>query len=637
MAQNQIKVKAIKILNTRIRQTEAINTPPATDSANTSDRKSAGGDKKRRSIAKSPAALLIKPFLLENRSKILMGLLSLIVTDVLQLIIPRIIKRAVDDLTAFKADLGQLLSYALYMVAIALFIGVFRYIWRRCLLGTSRRVEEGLRNNLFNHLQSLSAAYFDRAKTGDLMAHATNDIQQIRMAVGMGMVALNDAIVLGLAAIGFMAYINVKLTAFVLIPMPLIVISTRFFSKKMHTRYQDVQAAFAALTEVIRERFAGIRIIKAHHRKSQEASKINDVSREYVNKNIGLVKIIGVFFPIMLLFSNLSLAIVLYLGGRQTILQIITPGDFVAFISYLGLLTWPMMALGWVTNLIQRGRASLDRISKILSAVPAISDKPDARSLTSVEGRIAFENVSFNYASTKDVQGGDSLIDINLSIEPGQVLGIVGPPGSGKSTLISLIPRLYDPRCGRILLDGKDIRTLKLDDLRSNIALIPQEPFLFAGSIRDNISFGDEDITENQIEKAVKAAALFDTINSFPNGLDTVVGEKGIILSGGQKQRIALARCLLKDARVLILDDPISQVDPDTGTTIINSLKKLSGLRTIVIVSHRISALKHADRIITLDQGHMIESGNHRQLIDANNYYARTFRLQEIEEELDAA
>ena len=579
----------------------------------------------------------IKPYFVENRAKILAGLLSLIIVDVLQLIIPRIIKLAVDGLTAFEIDTWRLLSYALYLVGLALLIGFFRYIWRRCLLGTSRRVEEGLRNTLFNHLQNLSASYFDDVKTGDLMAHATNDIQQIRMATGMGMVALNDAIVLGLAAIGFMAYINIKLTAFVLIPMPLIVISTRIFSKKMHRRYQGVQAAFSELTEVIRERFAGIRIIKAHHRQTEEALRVETASRDYINKNISLVKILGSFFPMMLLFSNLSLAIVLYLGGRQTILQTITPGDFVAFISYLGLLTWPMMALGWVTNLIQRGRASLDRINKILQTVPEIRDRHDARELKRIDGHIIFKNVFFSYASKGDAAGAATLSDINLSIEPGQVLGIIGPPGSGKSTLIGLLTRLYDIQAGKILLDGNDIRTVKISDLRSHTAFIPQEPFLFSGTIRDNITFGHPDITDERLEKAVKDAALYETINNFPDGYDTVVGEKGIILSGGQKQRIALARCLLKDAGILIFDDPISQVDLETGTAIINTIRKMAGQKTIIIVSHRLSAVSYADRIITLDLGRITECGTHRQLMESNQYYAKTFHLQEIEEDLNAA
>ncbi|MCK5420498.1 MAG: ABC transporter ATP-binding protein, partial [Desulfobacterales bacterium] len=302
--------------------------------------------------------VLIKPYFKENRRKISIGLLSLIIVDLLQLFIPRIIKWTVDGLTALHIDLRQLLVYGIYMAVIAVFMGAFRYVWRRCLLGTSRRVEEGLRNRLFGHIQILSASYFDRTQTGDLMAHATNDIQQIRMATGMGMVAINDAIVLGAASIGFMLYINVTLTLFVLIPMPLITISARFFSKKMHHRYLSVQAAFSDLTEIIRERFAGIRIIKAHNRKEKEAARVKAVSKEFIKENLGLVKIVGSFFPMMLLFTNLSLAIVLYLGGRQTIALTISPGDFVAFISYLGILTWPMMALGWVTNLIQRGRAS---------------------------------------------------------------------------------------------------------------------------------------------------------------------------------------------------------------------------------------------------------------------------------------
>ncbi len=579
---------------------------------------------------------LIKPYFIENRFSILIGLLCLITVDILQLFIPRIIKRVVDDLTALQIEGRQLLMYALYMTAIAVCIGVFRYVWRRCLLGTSRRVEEGLRNRLFNHLQGLSAAYFDGVRTGDLMAHATNDIQQIRMATGMGMVALNDAVVLGLAAIGFMAYINVKLTAFVLIPMPLIVISTRFFSKKMHRRYQAVQAAFSDLTEVIRERFAGIRIIKAHHLKKEATTVVEAASHNYVVKNIRLVKIIGSFFPLMLLFSNLSLAVILYLGGQQTIMQTITPGDFVAFISYLGLLTWPMMALGWVTNLIQRGRASLDRINIILQTAPEIRDRENAVCLETVKGRIDFENVTFRYGSGRDGNGPATLSQIGFSVAPGQVLGIVGPPGCGKSTLLSLIPRLYDIQGGKILLDGHDIRTLKLQNLRSHIAFIPQEPFLFAGTIRENMAFGNRAITAEQLEKAAGEAALRGTIQNFSKGFDTVVGEKGVILSGGQKQRIAIARCLLHAADILILDDPISQVDLATGTDIINTIRGMAGQKTIIIVSHRLSAISYADQIISLDQGRIVESGNHEQLMASNNYYARTYRLQEIEEDLNA-
>ena len=582
------------------------------------------------------AAALIKPYFHENRYPVLAGLLSLVIVDILQLFIPRVIKWAVDDLTVFAIDTRQLLIYALYMIGIAVCISIFRYTWRRCLLGTSRRIEEGLRNRLFSHLQCLSAAYFDQAKTGDLMAHATNDIQQIRMATGMGMVALNDAVVLGLAAIGFMAYINVRLTAFVLIPMPLIVFGTRFFSKQMHRRYQAVQASFSDLTEVIRERFAGIRIIKAHHRQRQSSAVVEAASRQYIDKNIRLVKIIGAFFPMMLLFSNLSLVIVLYLGGRQTILMTITPGDFVAFISYLGLLTWPMMALGWVSNLIQRGRASLDRIERILQTEPQIKDRENARSIEAPRGKIVFENVSFSYPGGSARSNGAVLHGIDIGVEAGAVLGIVGPPGSGKSTLLSLIPRLYDTRQGRILLDGHDIRAVKIQSLRSHISFIPQEPFLFAGTIRENITFDSPAVSQLQLEQAARDAAVYDTVMGFSDGFETVVGEKGVILSGGQKQRIALARCLLQNSVILILDDPISQVDLATGRAIIATLRRMAGRKTIIIASHRLSAVRHAEAIITLDRGRITESGTHRQLMQTDGYYARTFRLQEMEEGLNA-
>jgi ATP-binding cassette subfamily B protein len=520
--------------------------------------------------------------------------------------------------------------------ALPISIGAFRYVWRRCLLGTSRRVEEGLRNRLFAHIQILSASYFDRTQTGDLMAHATNDIQQVRMATGMGMVALNDAIVLGAAAIGFMLYINVTLTLFVLIPMPLITICARFFSKKMHRRYQSVQATFSDLTEVIRERFAGIRIIKAHNRTARETARVEAVSKEYIKENLGLVKIVGFFFPMMLLFTNLSLAIVLYLGGRQTIAMTITPGDFVAFIAYLGLLTWPMMALGWVTNLIQRGRASLDRINRILETRPEIKNRKHAVRLGQLQGRIVFKEVDFAYNHKGN---GDTpvLSGISLALEPGKVLGIVGPPGSGKTTLLSLIPRLYDVSRGGIFVDGKDIRSLKIDNLRSHIAFMPQEPFLFAGTIRENIAFDNPLIEESQLEKISQKAMLYETIRAFPNGFETIVGEKGVILSGGQKQRIALARCLLQEAGVLILDDPISQVDLETGTAIIDAIKSMIGQKTIIIVSHRISAVSFADQIIALEHGRIIEQGTHRDLITTHQYYAKAFQLQQYEEGVNAS
>ena len=573
---------------------------------------------------------LIIPYFRANRRIIAIGMVSLVIVDILQLIIPRIIKWVVDDLTALQADASGLIRYSVYLVAVALLIGGFRFVWRYCLLGTSRQVEEGLRNRLFSHLQTLSAAYFDQARTGDLMAHATNDIQQVRMAVGMGLVALNDAVVLGAAAIAFMMAIDLRLTLLVLIPMPFIVFGTRFFSKRMHRRYRRVQAAFSELTEAIRERFTGIRIIKSHSWEAHESSRVEGISREFVGENLDLVKVTGFFFPMMVFCTNLSLAIVIYFGGGLTIEGTITPGDFVAFISYLGLLTWPMMALGWVTNLIQRGKASLDRLSAILRTKPIIFDAPGARSISRAAGNLGFQGVRFAYGENHQKT---VLENIDLRIDAGSIIGVVGPPGSGKSTLLNLVPRLYEPIDGKIFLDGIDIRELKLDCLRSQISFVPQEPFLFAGTVRENITLGIGNISEGQLIAAARKAAVHDTIQSFTDGYDTVVGEKGIILSGGQKQRIALARALLLTSPLLLLDDPISQVDMETGRQIVDTIRSLSGSRTVIIVSHRIAAVRFADRIITLDSGRITESGTHEELLRNNRYYAMTHRLQEIEED----
>lgn len=577
---------------------------------------------------------LIKPYLLENRRLIFLGIVCLIVVDFLQLFIPRIIKWAVDDLTAFRIDTKKLFIYALYIVGIAIIIGIFRYLWRRFLIGTSRRVEEGLRNRLFEHIQILPASYFDKVKTGDLMAHATNDIQHVRMATGMGMVALTDAIVLGTAAIGFMAYINVKLTVFVLIPMPMIVLGARVFSKKMHRLYGEVQASFSDITEAVRERFVGIRIIKAYNKEKETISKIETISKDYIQKNLRLVKITGSFFPMMVLFSNLSLAIVLFLGGRQTITFTITPGDFVAFISYLGLLTWPMMAIGWVTNLIQRGKASLNRIDKIMQTQPDIDDIPGALPITKLKGSVIFDNVSFCYPTDLDESAPMPILDgINIKLDHGKILGIVGPPGSGKTILLSLIPRIFDVSQGRILIDRIDIRNMRVRDLRSQIAFVSQEPFLFADTIHKNITFDTQETEDSELIRASEDACIYETVKSFPSGFNTIVGEKGVLLSGGQKQRIALARALFQEPSILILDDPISQVDVETGNDIINTIRSKADHTTIVIVSHRLSAVRFADQIITLSKGCIVESGTHAELMANDQYYAKTFRFQELEEQ----
>jgi len=553
--------------------------------------------------------------------------------DTLQLFIPRIIKWAVDDLASFNIDIRQLYIYAVEIICIAVAMGALRFVWRRFLIGTSRVIEKELRNKLFFHIQTLSAGYFDQTKTGNLMALATNDINNIRMAVGMGMVALTDAIFLGSAAICFMAYINVKLTLFALIPMPVIVWFTRSFGKKMHRRYTTVQATFSELTESIRESFAGIRIVKAFNREKSETERVAAVSEKYIAENLKLVKITGTFFPMMILFTNLSLTIVIFLGGRQTITTTITPGDFVAFISYLNLLTWPMMAMGWVTNLIQRGSASIDRINKILNTQPEIVESPEIIKTKNdavkkqIKGKIQFKNVGFSYNASTEA----SLSDINFTVTSGSVLGIVGPQGSGKTSLLQLIPRIYDISSGSIAIDNLDTKKFKLSDLRKNIGFVSQEPFLFSGSIRENITFG-ETVDKEKIIQATNSAAMYETIAGFADGFETIIGEKGVILSGGQKQRIVLARALIHDPPILLLDDPIGQVDTQTADKIIRTIRSLSRDKTIIIVSHRLSAVLFADQIIVLDAGRISESGSHESLVASKNYYANSYAIQRAEQ-----
>ncbi|MGD9332832.1 MAG: ABC transporter ATP-binding protein [Desulfobacterales bacterium] len=580
---------------------------------------------------------LIKPYIIENRLRIIIGLISLIIVDFLQLIIPRIIKTAVDDLTLYQASWEGLQRQALAIVMVGIGIGVFRYVWRRCLLGTSRRVEEALRNRLFRHLQTLSAHFFDTAATGDLMAHATNDINQVRMATGMGMVALNDALVLGTAAIGFMLYINVQLTLLVLVPAPLIILGTRFFSRQMHKRYQTVQKSFADLTEVVRERLAGIRVVKAYTWQQASADAVQSASRRYVDQNIALVRVTGAFIPGMMMLTSLSTVIVIALGGRQTVLQEITPGDFVAFLSYLGLLTWPMMAMGWVTNLIQRGRASLQRLNTIIETRPLVEDRPDAVAHLDPPCALTIQDLTFHYQhADQEQRSAPVLQDIDLAVAPGETIGIVGPPGAGKTTLLGLIPRLYDPTRGRILLNGIDLRDIKLEALRAVMTIVPQEPFLFAGTIRENITLG-RPVSETRLQDVLQQAALTRTVTAFSRGLDTLVGEKGVVLSGGQKQRIALARALLDKAPLMLLDDPISQVDMATGRRLIQTLENLQGARALLIVSHRLSAIRRADRIVVLDRGRISAVGSHAELVRRGGYYADTVQLQAVTEALDAA
>lgn len=575
----------------------------------------------------------IEPYFKQNIPRILVGLLCLIIVDMLQLFIPRVIKNAVDTLTGLSPTTAEINGDAAIIVAVALLIGIFRYVWRHCLIGLSRQVEAGLRNSLFAHVQRLSASDFSRLKTGDIMSRATQDVTQVRMAVGMGMVALTDTIILGISAVGFMLYIHPWLTVLALIPMPFTALTTRFFGRTMHRRAQESQAAFSTLTETVRERLAGIRIVQAYQMEAASSASVSNDSNRYVDRQLALVRVTRSFFPLMILLSNISMAVVLYFGGRQTLFKTITPGDFVAFISYLGLLAWPMMALGWLTNLVQRGKASLGRIHDILKITPAIDPAAGRAVATGDSPEIRIESLRFAYPSARQDPGW-ALEGVSGVFPFGKFVGIAGPPGSGKSTFLKLLPRIYDPSQGAIRLDGTDIREYKLEQLRRLFAFVPQEPFLFSGTLRENILSAVnplEQTVSQRLREAAAKAHLLATVEGFPAGFETVVGERGVMLSGGQKQRVALSRALASTAPILLLDDPVSQVDVETGKGIVTGIRSFAGRRTIFMTSHRLSAIRHADEILVFDQGRIAARGTHDQLMADDGYYARAARIQSIE------
>ncbi|MBU2498487.1 MAG: ABC transporter ATP-binding protein/permease [Proteobacteria bacterium] len=575
--------------------------------------------------------LSLKEYFVRNRWVLVIGLLSLLAVDFLQLLIPMVIKKTVDALTTRTATTPLLLKYGMIIMAIALAMGVLRYVWRHFLFGLSRKIEEGLRNRLYVHLQTLSLAFYQRTKTGDLMARAINDINAIRMATGMGLVALTDGMVLGMAAIGFMLYISPYLTMISLLPAPIIVYLTSILARRMSTGYERVQATFSDLTERVREAFAGIRIIKAYSRESWAYQKVGREGEKYISENMHLAKTFALFFPIMAIFTNLGLAIVIWLGGRLTILGQITTGDFVAFISYLNLLTWPMMAIGWVTNLIQRGSVSMQRINQILDEVPEIEGPSSGREGMKLKGELAFRDLSLRYPE----QEGQAVKGITLSIKAGQTVALVGRVGSGKSTLLQTLPRLFGLARGTIFIDGIDVLDIPLKTLRENIGFVTQEVIIFSDTIRNNVVFGREGISQRALEEALKAAQIYEEAMALDKGLDTLLGERGITLSGGQRQRLSIARAIVADPTILIMDDALSMVDTRTEERILNQILLARKDRTNLIVSHRLSTISRADLIVVLDGGELAEVGDHKTLLENGQEYARIYKRQLLAQELE--
>ncbi len=555
------------------------------------------------------------------RGWLLLGIMALLVVDATQLISPLIIRAAVDDLVAGRGqNLGR---YGLYLVAMAVVVFLFRFVWRVSLFGTGRRIERDIRQRLFAHLLRLSPSFYLEHKTGDIMAHATNDLDAVRRACGMGVMLAADIAFMASMSLAFLITISPTLTLYAFAPMPLVTAVVLGFGRLIHSRFERVQAAFAGLTERVREAIAGIRVLRAFAKEKGISRAFEEDNADFIRKNMALVRVWGIFRPLVGLLGGLGTGIVLWVGGRGVIAGRLSLGDFVAFTSYLGMLVWPMMAVGFIVNLLQRGAASMGRIKVLLSQEPDIKSPPRPTPLPPSR-EIRFRNLSFAYRR----DGPPVLRDIDLVVEEGMVLGIVGLTGAGKSTLVKLIPRLYDPPPGTVFLGGVDVRELSLEELRGLVGMAPQDVFLFSTTIRENIAFGRPDAREEEIVRAAKLAGIYDEIVSFPQGFDTPVGERGITLSGGQRQRIGLARALLLDPPILILDDTLSAVDAKVEEEIIGNLKGVLRGRTSIVISHRISAVRDADWIIVMEGGRIVEQGDHGRLLRLGGLYARINELQ---------
>jgi ATP-binding cassette subfamily B multidrug efflux pump len=575
------------------------------------------------------------PYLLRYRRQFASGLTAVAVTTGVSLVAPWVLRLAIDDLYA-GVTRRKLVVYSAALVVIAITGAVFRFLMRRIIVGVSRQIEYDLRNDFFARLQLFPVAYFQSRRTGDLMSRATNDLNAVRMTVGPAVMYGANTLILFVAAIVLMISIDLRLTLIALIPLPFVSIAVRYFGAAIHARFERIQAQLSDLSAVTQEALSGVRVVRAYRQEAAEMERFGRANREYLERNRRLVRLQGFFFPSMSLFLGLGALLVLWLGSRAVIEGRLTVGGFVAFNAYLAMLSWPMIAFGWVTNMVQRGLASWKRMLEVLDAVPDIADPEPGRLvvLPAISGAIEFRDLTFAY-------GDRRVLDrVSVRIAAGQTVALVGPTGSGKSTLISLLPRLFDPPPGTVLIDGTDVRDLSLAQLRGAIGFVPQEAFLFSESIADNIAFGVGGAAaadRDRIAWAAGVARLDKDVAGFPNGYDTAVGERGITLSGGQKQRAAIARALMPDPRILVLDDALSAVDTYTEEEILARLRGVMRQRTSIIVSHRVSTVRDADLILVLERGRVIERGTHDELVRLDGFYAELYRKQLLEEELAAS
>jgi ATP-binding cassette, subfamily B, multidrug efflux pump len=608
------------------------------------------------------------PYLRKYRATYVIGALCVLGNNGIWILFPLVIKRAIDDLN-LDVNRHKLLTYSLLLLAIASTKAIFQYLTRWILIGVSREIEFDLRNDLFAHLERLSYSFYQRTRTGDIMARATNDLNAVRMLLGPGIMYTANTVVFTAGALVFMLSISPRLTLFAFAPLPIFSIVVQYFGRRIHERFERIQAMFSDISARAQENFSGARLIRAYVQEEAEIELFERDNSEYIARSLKLVRLMGMLWPTLETLLGIAIVIVLFVGGREVLLHRISVGSFVAFNTYMVQLTWPIIALGWVINLFQRGTASAGRIHNIMSEEPEIADEPilspksgekdgaATRSVTSapsspasfadrvgpeIQGEIEFCNLSFRYGrtlrspDTLDVHSDEPVLkNINLRVPAGTSLAIVGPTGSGKSTLVSLIPRIYDAEPGAVLIDGRPIREFPLGVLRRNIGFVPQETFLFSDTIRANIAFGAGDATEEEVRSAAEAASIATEIESFPDSYKTLVGERGLTLSGGQKQRTAIARAVIRNPRILILDDALASVDTQTEDRILNHLRDVMKGRTTIFISHRVSTVRNADKIAVLHDGEIVEHGTHEELIERNGYYTELYNKQLLEEELE--